>query len=78
MEAKYESLLLHSKVRWLFRGKVLRRFLELNDELMTFFQNENMDDFVDYLQNDIWCAKLAYLANIFDYLNWLIPAFKEE
>ena len=69
MEAKYESLLLHSEVRWLSRGKVLRRFLELKDELMTFFQNENMDDFVEYLQNDIWCAKLAYLADIFDYLN---------
>ncbi|XP_065665357.1 zinc finger BED domain-containing protein 5-like [Hydra vulgaris] len=69
METKYESLLLHTEVRWLSGGKVLRRFLELNDELMNFFQKENMDDFVEYLQNDIWCAKLAYLANSFDYLN---------
>ncbi|XP_065664413.1 SCAN domain-containing protein 3-like [Hydra vulgaris] len=49
MEAKYESLLLHTEVKWLSRGNVLLRFLELKDELMTFFQNENMDDFVEYL-----------------------------
>ncbi|XP_065654732.1 zinc finger BED domain-containing protein 5-like [Hydra vulgaris] len=76
MEAKYESLLLHTEVRWLPRGKVSRRFLELKDELMTFFQKENMDDFVEYLQNDIWCAKLTYLADIFDNLKCVNSSLK--
>ncbi|XP_065645306.1 zinc finger BED domain-containing protein 5-like [Hydra vulgaris] len=44
MEVKYESLLLHTEVRWLSLAKVLRRFIKLKAELMTFFQKENMDD----------------------------------
>ena len=39
MGATHESLLFHSEVRWLSRGKVLTRLFELRDEVRTFLSN---------------------------------------
>ena len=67
MEAKYESLLLHTEVR--FREKVLSRMLELKDEMNMFFEQDKNYDFVHLLKDKIWCTKLAYLSDIFVIFN---------
>ncbi|GFU69637.1 SCAN domain-containing protein 3 [Trichonephila clavipes] len=69
MEAKYESLLLHTEVRWLSRGKVISRVLKLKDEMKIFFEQNKNYEFVHLLENKIWCTKLAYLSDIFVIFN---------
>ncbi|GFT10364.1 SCAN domain-containing protein 3 [Trichonephila clavipes] len=69
MEAKYESLLLHTEVRWLARGKVISRVLKLKDEMKIFFEQNKNYEFVHLLENKIWCTKLAYLSDIFVIFN---------
>jgi hypothetical protein len=70
MEAEYEHILLHTEVRWLFRGRVEQQVFELRKELFVFL-NEHNSVSAQPLRDDVWNAKLAYLADIFDVLNGL-------
>ena len=57
--------------RWLSRRKVLSRFYELREKLLTLCLQENLKDFVECLSNGHWCSNLTYLAYIFHVLNLL-------
>lgn len=46
MNAEHVALLLHTEIRWLSRGRVLHRVLELKDPLIEFYTAEEKDSTV--------------------------------
>ena len=71
MDADYKALLLHSEVRWLSRGRVLKRVCDLRDEIVIFLRQQHFTEIAEKFSREDFNAKTAYLAYIFDSLNCL-------
>lgn len=70
LEAAYVDLLLHANVRWLSRGKVLQRFVDLLPEIRQFLSTRKDGDYPE-LSNDEWLLDLGFLTDLTAKLNAL-------
>ena len=76
MDSQHDHLLLHAEVRWLSRGRVLSRLFELREETKHFLREMN-SPLAEFLLDEMWLCKLAYLADIFGRLNELNTSLQD-
>lgn len=69
LQACYSDVVLHTAVRWLSKGKVLERFVNLKSEIILFLQ-QNGKIFPE-LDNNEWWILTAFLADITQKFNAL-------
>ncbi|GLV36007.1 hypothetical protein CBL_21388 [Carabus blaptoides fortunei] len=77
MESEHEHLLLHAEVRWLSRGRVLKRLFELREEVQSFLCQKN-SELSNFFRDNNWVAKLSYLSDIFSLINELNLSLQEN
>ncbi|XP_055110638.1 zinc finger MYM-type protein 6 isoform X1 [Symphalangus syndactylus] len=68
--SEHVSLPLHAEVRWISRGRMLKRLFELRHEIEIFLSQKH-SDLAKYFHDEEWVAKLAYLSDIFSLINEL-------
>jgi len=66
--SQFQHLLFYSNVRWLSRGKLLHRLVDLRTEVQVFL-NEKKHRHAMQFQDKEWMLKVCYLNNIFTALN---------
>ena len=68
--SQFKHLLFYSNVRWLSRGKLLRRLIDLQTEVQVFLNEKNHRHAIRF-QDKKWMLKVCYLNDIFITLNEL-------
>ena len=75
MGSEHQNLLFHSEVHWLSCSEVLKGLYELRKEVKLFLIDKK-SDLSHYFQDKKWLARLAYLSDIFSYINELNLKFQ--
>ena len=65
----YEDLSYYTEIRWLSRGRMLRRFFELRANIAEFMQTQGLP--VPELEDEGFLNDLAFLTDICEHLNQL-------
>ncbi|CAJ1079930.1 PREDICTED: general transcription factor II-I repeat domain-containing protein 2-like, partial [Xyrichtys novacula] len=69
-EMLYQDLSLHAEVRWLSRGIVLEKFMDLLPVIREFIRQKQQADLY-YVSDDKFALEVAFLADITKHLNTL-------
>ena len=70
MDSENVTVLLHTEVHWLSRGKVLTSVFKLRREISISLAEKNHEYATNFLDHK-WVSKWAYLASVFDVLSIL-------
>ncbi len=70
VDSQYSDLVLHNKVRWLCRGRVLAHFAAFLEEVKKFLEEKGHHEYT-YLKNPEWLQKFHFLVDITSHLNEL-------
>uniref|UniRef100_A0AAV2JGK5 Uncharacterized protein n=1 Tax=Knipowitschia caucasica TaxID=637954 RepID=A0AAV2JGK5_KNICA len=69
VNAQYSDVLYHQEVRWLGKGKVLKRFFELRHVIAEFLTTKGSD--IQVPTDDSWICDVAFMVDITGLLNSL-------
>ena len=70
--ASYKDLLVHNSIRWLSRGRVLKRFWSIRKELMTFLKgNNNVKEkiFLAFVRDEKKMEIVGFLTDMMSHFN---------
>ena len=73
--SQFQHLVFYSNVRWLSRGKLLHRVIDLRTKVQVFLNEKNHRHAIRF-QDKEWMLKIRYLNDIFTTLNELYTSMQ--